>query len=503
MNKALVTLLVLGFMFVSAGVCLLANVPSHTLQSGFENIWNTLEVASRVSIVLFVLALLVGLCWLIWMAWNNGIIWHSEARIRKAQADGVELRGNLIITTVAPGSQVYASETGRLNLVHKPLYLSPGNVNGKEIVITQEQERRWAFFNLTQNISHKPDVSRLGEVTQVQVAWPIEVKLSELLPETGGTISNIILGVHINESGQRQIVASPLSKMVHVAIGGASGWGKSNFLRSLAYQLAIAPEAIQLAMIDLELVTFNPFKSSEKLRYPVADTEGDALAILGDLQGEMDKRKERYLAYPDVDSIGGYNRLSDEPLPIIALLMDEATALFDNGKVENAFKALVRRCRKYGIFAAVGGQSWKASDFDSSIRGQFSTVIHFKAKDASSSRVLLGRSDAAEITQQGQAYAVLPGYEMIQMQAPVVSPFAIPKALASPAMPVNEQTQKLEEFAKLVNEGMSRHDASLQVFGKKYSGEFAMDLKRHLSSLSFSSADDESAIFGENENESL
>jgi hypothetical protein len=125
---------------------LITYVPEHQLQVGFEKIWHAVQTASIVSISLVVLTVFGALCWLAWVGYSHGIIWRSEARIRRAQADGEELHANLIITTVAPGSQVYASETGRLNLTHKPLYLAAGNVNGKAIEYTPEESRRWAFL---------------------------------------------------------------------------------------------------------------------------------------------------------------------------------------------------------------------------------------------------------------------------------------------------------------------------------------------------------------------
>jgi hypothetical protein len=101
---------------------------------------------------------------------------------------------------------------------------------------------------------------------------------------------------------------------------------------------------------------------------------------------------------------------------------------------------------------------------------------------------------------------------LVELQAPDpsgvidISPILLNElALTMREMPVVEEnapTKKLEEFARLVNEeGMSRFDASLLVFGKKYSGEHAMELKRHLSSLSFSSPPGESAAFDENDDE--
>lgn len=149
-----------------------------------------------------------------------------------------------------------------------------------------------------------------------------------------------------------------------------------------------------------------------------------------------------------------------------------------------------------------------------SIRGNLSTSVQFYARSKAQSRILLEDSRAAELTRPGQAFARLPGKaDLIELQAPDPSSVidVAPMLLDGPMpamreMPTPEdgQAQKLEEFARLVNdEGMSRFDASLQVFGKKYSGEHAMNLKRQLSALSFSPEGAKDGDFDEDdENES-
>jgi DNA segregation ATPase FtsK/SpoIIIE-like protein len=247
--------------------------------------------------------------------------------------------------------------------------------------------------------------------------WPNKIDLLDLLPY-GPSLQNIVLGVTLDQSGQQQVIAAPLAKLVHIAVGGSSGWGKSVFLRALAYQLVAAPEPVELALIDLEATTFSPFATSSRLRCAIADTEPDALNILSHLSQELEYRKQLFKAYPTAEQLSDYNRLAAEPLPLVALLVDEATALLSDKSVEEQIRTLALRARKYGIYAVLGGQDWKAASLDTAIRNQLSTRIQFKAQDGTQSRVLLGTSEAARIEQVGRAYAVLPGRPRLELQAP-------------------------------------------------------------------------------------
>ena len=102
----------------------------------------------------------------------------------------------------------------------------------------------------------------------------------------------------------------------------------------------------------------------------------------------------------------------------VTLLIDEATALLADKAIEEQIRTLALRARKYGIYAIMGGQDWKAASLDTAIRNQLSTRVQFKAQDGAQSRVLLGTSEAARIEHIGRAYAVLPGRPRLEIQAP-------------------------------------------------------------------------------------
>jgi len=364
----------------------------------------------------------------------------------------------------------------RLRLQAQSLEASIIRLQKGETIVTPQ----YARFNIIRGDTPAPiEQSQLllpepGQVTTL----PDKVLLPDIMPLNGPNLNEIVLGVGLNGDGQAQAITAPLSKLVHVAVGGSSGWGKSVLLRSLAYQVALAPEQAELALIDLEAATFSPFARSNKLRYSIADTETDANNILVDLLGELKKRKEFYKKYPTVESLESYNLIADHKLPMIALMIDESTALLGDKTIEANIRMLALRARKYGIYAVLGGQDWKASSLDSAIRNQLSTKIQLKAQSKAQSRVLLDDAAAADIEVPGRAYAVLPGQPMAEIQTPYISLPMLMKALvdtgamAQPA-PVAEMvieqkppTEKQARAAELFNDGLEVNEIANIVYGR-------------------------------------
>lgn len=302
----------------------------------------------------------------------------------------------------------------------------------------------------------------------VSVQWPTEIPLKSVVTEPD--IGSLVLGVTANETGM-ETVRADMGKLVHIAVGGSSGWGKSVFLRSLAYQLALSQSPVDLVMVDLEGATLAPFARCARLLYPVADTEKDALAVLGALTDELERRKELYARYPGVDSLGAYNTQGDEPLTPLVALVDEATALLGDKSTESVLRTLALRARKYGLWLVMAGQDWKANSLDTAIRNQLSSRVQFKAMSSSQSRVLLMQGGAEELDVVGRALVILPGREMFTMQSPFVSARTIMADCSDGGaqwpMPEtdNYDADLVKRVKALYAEGLGLCDISDAVFG--------------------------------------
>lgn len=340
----------------------------------------------------------------------------------------------------------------------------------------EREDARSRAFPMLHTLQQRTDGKAPTEIQAgpPAAAWPRVVRLHEIASDPP-SLHRLALGVTVDNAGQQSPVTASLSDMVHIAVGGSSGWGKSVFLKALALQLATAAEPIHLAMVDLEGVTFASFATCGRLLWPVAETEAQAIAIMALLVEEMDRRSLLFREFPGVDSLAAYNaRAGDEPLPPVVVLIDEATALLSDKNVENATRTFVLRSRKYGLWAVLGGNDWKASSLDTAIRHQLSTRVQFKAQDAAQSRTLLGDGAASVIDTIGRAYVQLPGRPMLQIMAPMVTAGDIGRALAGHGGPMGELPETVQEevdpeaarILELHRQGLTNRAIEREVFGK-------------------------------------
>jgi hypothetical protein len=131
----------------------------------------------------------------------------------------------------------------------------------------------------------------------------------------------------------------------------------------------------------------------------------------------------------------------------------------------------VLRARKYGLWCILGGQDWKASSLDTAIRNQLASRVQFKAMSASQSRVLLQRSGAERLDVPGRALAILPGRDIVELQAPVIGYQDIVTATRNGGPrrdmpePDQESDERVEWIRELAAQGLSKRQIALEVFG--------------------------------------
>lgn len=345
-----------------------------------------------------------------------------------------------------------------------------------------------AVFTMIQNVAVDPIMQRLDRMERMLIAsgpgrsdrvmdeleapvqnaaqLPARVPLSGLL-DGPPSFRDVVLGVSVDESGTIQMIRSDMAKLVHVAVGGSSGWGKSVFLRSLGYQLAKSADPVDLVMVDLEGATLAPFANCDRLLYPVVDDEKGAAYVMRELTGELDRRKALFSEFPGVDSLYTYNAIAQEPINPIVSIFDEATALLENTEIERLIRVLALRARKYGLWLVLAGQDWKANSLDTAIRNQLSTRIQFKAMSGGQSRVLLQRSDAESLNVAGRAFGWLPGRDLVEFQAPIIGYEDILAAMSGsgPQREIADELSEAERIAELHEQGMSRRQIALAIFG--------------------------------------
>lgn len=266
---------------------------------------------------------------------------------------------------------------------------------------------------------------------------PSRVPLHGLMNGQPSSLSRIALGVGM-VNGQLTPITGNLSQMVHILAAGASGWGKSQFLKMLVYQLATSSEPCQLVLADMERTTFGAFGHSNRLMFPIIDTEQDLAAVLEELNGELTRRKEMFSGFPDVDTLEAYNVRASARIAPIVLAIDEATSFLVDSGVSDGLRTLVRRGRKYGLWVTAGGQTFSAKDVDAATSLQFSSRIQFRAPVKSAQQTLVDSKEARTLECPGRAILVLPGHDAVKIQTPTVTYDEIMSALqgGQPANPI-------------------------------------------------------------------
>jgi energy-coupling factor transporter ATP-binding protein EcfA2 len=175
MKKLLIVMPIILFLCAVAGVQ--AYVPESRLEQGFQSIFTTFEISVKAILVALVvgslLALLMGAGWLISIIRASVVIWwsvadsrQSKAALIKAEAAGAWRDANLILTVTPPGHGLYASEVAGSNmaLIHKPVHLSPGYVNGVMSAPEDWQIDNWRMHQLAHaTAKRQPDPAQPGQ----------------------------------------------------------------------------------------------------------------------------------------------------------------------------------------------------------------------------------------------------------------------------------------------------------------------------------------------------
>lgn len=374
--------------------------------------------------------------WALSNRWIDNLQKRAEASKLAAEAKQAEwLAANQVVTAKA-GEQVFiASEEDISGRAITALHLQRSfRSNGGGDAPDSMENVAWAAMQQAHSTASRPGAvtNNHGPVLDAPpaVELPERVDLLQLIGSGSTSIERMIMGQAVNDE-RLETVTMPLAEMVHVGIVGSSGWGKSVGVQSLALQLALAAEPLEMAFIDLEGVTSAPFQQLSRLRYPIAYFEGDAVAVLDDLKGEMDRRMALFGPHR-VQQLSQYNALGVEaPLPYIAVFIDEATTILENNAaIHNLVAESVIQLRKAGVFLFLAGQEMSSKSMRPMIRRQLSSRMAYHVGDHWQAQGLgIGR-EAVELNTKGRAWTVFPGRRKVKMQTPFIEATVIEGRLA-------------------------------------------------------------------------
>jgi S-DNA-T family DNA segregation ATPase FtsK/SpoIIIE len=223
---------------------------------------------------------------------------------------------------------------------------------------------------------------------------------------TADAAMKIAIGVNLDN----QLIEADLSdpNTCHFLVGGTTGSGKSEFLRSLLLSLLYrySPQQLKIALVDPKRVTFPEFEQMPWLYSPIVKTTEDAIELMNNLTIEMEKRYQQ-LEMAGCSDILRYNQTQEIPLQRIICIFDEYADFMAEKEVrqelEYSIKRLGAMARAAGIHLIIATQRPEAKIVTPIIRSNLPGRVALKTASEADSKIVLGgqTTDAAYLLGKG------------------------------------------------------------------------------------------------------
>ena len=191
----------------------------------------------------------------------------------------------------------------------------------------------------------------------------------------------------------------------HVLVGGTTGSGKSEFLRTLVTSMAISspPEEVTFVLVDFKGgAAFGPCAALPHVVGLVTDLDDHLVSrALASLRAEL-RRRERLLAAVGASDLEAYHRArapGSDPVPRLVVVVDELRALVD--ELPEFVTGLVRLAalgRSLGVHLVLATQR-PSGALNAEVQANVSLRIAFRVRD---------RADSVDVIDDGAAAGIAP-----------------------------------------------------------------------------------------------
>ena len=215
----------------------------------------------------------------------------------------------------------------------------------------------------------------------------------------------------------------------HVLVGGTTGSGKSEFLRTLVTSLAISspPEELTFVLVDFKGgAAFGPCAGLPHVVGLVTDLDDHLVSrALASLRAEL-RRRERLLAAVGANDLEAYQRVrtpDSEPVPRLVVVVDELRALVE--ELPDFVTGLVRLAalgRSLGVHLVLATQR-PSGAVSAEVQANVSLRIAFRVRDRADSVDVLDDGSAAGIPPSTPGRALARGADgaLVTFQAAIVA----------------------------------------------------------------------------------
>ncbi len=208
----------------------------------------------------------------------------------------------------------------------------------------------------------------------------------------------------------------------HFLVGGTTGSGKSEFLRSLLLSLLTrhSPNHLKIVLVDPKRVTFPEFETIPWLYQPIVKDSEAAIELMESLVDEMERRYRRF-EQAQCSDLKGYNAKA-EPLPRIVCIFDEYADFMAEKSVATALEQSIKRlgamARAAGIHLIIATQRPEAKVVTPLIRSNLPGRVALRTASSADSSIILGGKEEAAAQLLGKGDLLyLGGGQLMRLQS--------------------------------------------------------------------------------------
>ncbi len=232
--------------------------------------------------------------------------------------------------------------------------------------------------------------------------------------------------VGLGATGEPLVVSLADPNTCHALVAGATGSGKSEFLRAMAASLMAGhkPGALRISLVDPKRLTFTALEGSPYVPGGILTAASEAIALLADAVEEMNRRYE-LLASEGHDNLAARIAAGRVSLPFHVLLFDEFADLVlgardERREFERLVAMLAGKGRAAGIHLVLATQRPDRTVVTGLIKANLPLKVCLRVTGAVNSQLVLDRSGAENLLGKGDLLCDR-GRGVERAQAPLVS----------------------------------------------------------------------------------